>query len=606
MPDTYSTQTYSRQEKFVSVAEEIWCLAERQGSATALAFACGQITFQDLVTRASVLANKFRNALARDRDIIAIATNDPAHLIIAALAAWRSGCAYLPVDPIGPALRLQHMLAEAGVKLIATSEESSSSLPSGPCNQVIIDGPNSKEDFHSQPAEWGIRPDDIAYVIYTSGSTGLSKGVAVTHANLKHLVKWHTAAFAVSPQDRGTQFASLTFDATVLESWPLLAAGASLYLPDRSITLAPERLRDYLVAQQITLAFAATPLAEHLIRLDWPASTRLRYLLTGADTLHSFAPPSLPFRLVNNYGPTECTVLATSGIVPAHGETLTPSIGSATPGTRVFLLDDDLRPVAEGERGQICVAGDGVAAGYIGRPDLTGERFVAIPSLTSSRVYLTGDLGRQLPNGEFEFCGRLDDQIKLRGYRIEPGEITAALRSHPAITAAAVTTIGEGAAKQLAAYVVPNGAITADDLRTYLESRIPPYMVPNHFIRLSELPVTSNGKINRAALPLPNPSNSLEQPGSLSELETEVQVEVASILSSLLEGQPIGLHDNFFRIGGHSLLAAQIMSRIRSTFQVDLPLRTVFESPSVAALSQQIETRILSELTSVAAAGGAA
>jgi len=590
--------------KFLSVAEQIWQIAEETPEAPAIRSERGQITFRGLTTRASALAGRFKAALTGDKQVIAIATDDGAEMICAALAAWRAGCAYLPLDPAGPSLRLEHMLAEAQVNLIATAAKHASHLPPGHSKLIFLDecgDSNNLSEKDSTEPDWTIQPGDPAYVIYTSGSTGLSKGVVVTHANLAHLVRWHRRAFSVSQNDRGTQFAALSFDAAVLETWPLLAVGASLCMPDRSIALAPDDLRDYLVSQRITLCFAATPLAEQMISLYWPLETSLRYLLTGADTLHSFPPAGLPFQLVNNYGPTECTVLATSGIVPVErGERVMPSIGNVIPGAEVHLLDAALRPVPDGERGQICIGGAGVGAGYVGRPELTAERFISVPEISATRLYLTGDLGRRLPSGELDFCGRMDDQIKLRGFRIEPAEVEMALRSQPTVAAAVVASLGTGTEKQLTAYVVLKGDVTSDELRRYLQDRLPSYMIPTQFVRLDRLPLTASGKIDRSALPAPDSSNTLEQTGSLAELETEIQREIGAILSSLLGGRELGLNDNFFLVGGHSLLAAQIMARIRSSFQVDLPLRTVFESSSIAALSKQIETRIVMALTAAA------
>jgi len=582
----------SSNTEFVSVAKHIWRIAGSAPTATAIVSERQRITFGDLVARASHLATSLSSTLGGRRGIVAISTDDSVQMIIAALAVWRTGCAYLPVSAAEPLERLNRVLSEADVRVLATNRTSLHGL-GGDVQLCFIDelvGSSQPEPVPNvSESVWRTAPEDLAYVIYTSGSTGQPKGVAVTQANLRYLVKWHGEAFDVTPQDKGTQFAALTFDAAVLETWPILAAGASLYIPERSSVLVPERLRDYLVAQGITLCFAVTPIAEQLISLEWPQNTRLRFLLTGADTLRSFPPSGLPFHVVNNYGPTECTVLATSGIVPSERNGFAiPTIGRPIPGTDVYILDSSLQPVLDGDCGQICIAGPGVGAGYIGRPDLTHERFVQNSALGDVRAYLTGDLGRKLPSGEFYFHGRLDDQIKIRGFRIEPSEIVAALRSHPAVGAAAVTAVGSEEYKQLAAYVVLRTDATADDLRSHLAAHVPSYMTPAVFVRLRELPIRANGKVDFGALPAPDAFNSLEQAGGAGELENGIQVQVASILSSLLGGRELRLNDNFFRLGGHSLLAAQVIARIRKTFSVDLPLRTIFESPTVAALSHQI------------------
>lgn len=576
---------------FISVAEHIWRIADSAPDSTAIYSERGRITFGDLIRRASCLATLLTSALDEKPGIVAIATDDSIDLIVCALAIWCTGSAYLPVSPSGPRERLNHVLLEAGVAVVLTGP-SAGPWPASVRQLSLVDEPGDEGEFqpvsHGSHRDWKTAPEDLAYIIYTSGSTGQPKGVSVTQANLSYLVQWYAGEFHPAPRDRGAQFAALTFDAAVLETWPILAAGASLYIPERSIALMPERLRNYLVSHQITHCAAVTPIAEQLISLEWPRNTQLRFLITGGDTLRMFAPPGLPFQLVNTYGPTECTVLVTSGVVPVGSDqNAIPSIGKPIPGTDIYLLDSNLELVREGDCGQICAAGPGVAAGYIGRPDLTKDRFIYAPGL-SARLYLTGDLGRKLPTGELYFHGRLDDQIKIRGLRIEPGEIVTALRSHPAVATAAVTAIGSEQHKRLAAYVVLRSQVDADALRSHLATRLPANMIPAVFVRVDELPLTLNGKVNFAALPVPDRSNSLEQVAETAKPENEIQVQVASILSSLLGGRELSLNDNFFRLGGHSLLAAQVIARVRKTFGVDLALRTIFECPTVAALSNEI------------------
>ena len=591
-------------EEFLSVGEQVSLIGQLAPNSSALVGDGTHVSFGRLAAAVEVLARRFQSLVVPGPGIIAIASLDAQHTVVAALAAWRIGCAYLPVNASGAPERVRRILNESGVKLVVTDETTGSSLPSGSWQFYRMDGlPEAPQNAESElplTDAWTLKPSDLAYVIYTSGSTGEPKGVAVTHGNLRHLVNWYDGAFHPTSSDRGIQLSVLTFDAAVLETWPVLAAGASLYVPDRSISLTPLVLRDFLVAQGITLAFVTPAIAEQLISLQWPQETRLRYLLTGGDTLHKFPPRNLPFHLVNNYGPTECTVLATSGIVPSeHAERAMPTIGAPIRGAQVYVLDSDFRPVEDGEKGQICIGGDGVAAGYLGRQDLTSERFTPNPFNPNARMYLTGDLGRKLRNGEIEFCGRMDDQIKIRGHRIEPGEIVAALRSHPSISAAAVVPLGSQASTQLAAYLVINTELAASDLRAHLAARIPCYMIPDHFVRLSELPLTPSGKLDRARVPPPDNSNSLEQSGSLQELENDIEQEVGAIISGLLAGRELGREDNFFRLGGHSLMAAQIVARLRNAFHIELPLRTVFESPTVAALSAQIEKRIVETLAAL-------
>jgi acyl-CoA synthetase (AMP-forming)/AMP-acid ligase II/acyl carrier protein len=359
----------------------------------------------------------------------------------------------------------------------------------------------------------------------------------------------------------------------------------------------PVALRDWLVEQAISVAFVATPLAERMLDLPWPAHTRLRTLLTGADTLHRRPSPGLPFTVVNNYGPTECTVVATSGVVTAGGEGL-PSIGKAISNTLVRILDEARQPVPDGTEGELWVGGAGVARGYRRQPQLTAERFVPDPfGPPDGRLYRTGDRARTLSDGSLAFCGRSDDQVKIRGHRVELDEIVAALNAHPMIAASAVIAV-EGPAHErgLIAYVVPRGTMPSPgDLVTTLRERLPEYMRPAAFVELGELPLTASGKVDRARLPKPEAAGGGSAPGFVAPA-TAVEQRLAAMVAGLLGVPRVGLSDDFFLMGGHSLLGTQLIARVRDTFDVELPLRTIFDHPTVGALAAQIEHAIFTRL----------
>ncbi len=586
-------------EPFHSVLDLICSQASVQPNAVAMISEGGTITFAELVARAFALASLLEPLLEGGQNsVIAVSTDDPVRLTLSALAAWQTGCAYLPVSPTCPAERLRHMLMESNARVVVLDGGADLQIPSGEWRQLDIGQcattclPSLQASNMLSPR--GIRPEDPAYVIYTSGSTGLPKGVLVTHSNLSNFVSWYKDAFGVGREDRATQIRALTSDVAVMEIWGPLSQGARVHAVDRATYLVPERLRDYLVGQEITICEAPSLIAEQLLELEWPPETKLRYLQTGGETLRVFPSGDLPFQTVNNYGPTECTVVSTSGVVGVREGNSLPSIGKPIAGVEVFILDTDLQPVRDGERGEIFIGGAGVAAGYIGRSDLTLERFVRIPSLDhGTHLYRTGDLGRKLPNADYEFCGRVDDQIKLRGYRIEPAEIVSGLRSHPAISAAAVTTVGEGAYKLLVAHVVLKTVISGQALRDHLALRLPDYMVPDLFVRLENMPLAAHGKIDYAALPFPNRSNLLDLETSSLEPTTEIQIEVASIIGTVLKRPNIGFTDNFFRLGGNSLLAAQVVVNVQRSFGVDIRVRSVFESPTVEGLASEIERQII-------------
>ncbi len=586
-------------QPFHSVLDRICSEASAQPDAIAMISGGETITFAELVARAFALASALEPLLERAQSsVIAVSTDDPLHLALSALAAWRAGCAYLPVSPSCPAERLRHMLAESDARVVVLDGHAGLQIPSGEWRQLDL-GHFATSPLAALQAACPLRPgsmspDSPAYVIYTSGSTGRPKGVLVTHGNLSNLVSWYKDAFGVGREDRATQMRALTSDVAVMEIWGPLSQGVRVYVVERATYLVPERLRDYLVTQEITICETPTLIAEQLLDLDWPPETKLRYLQTGGETLRAFPPADLPFQTVNNFGPTECTVVSTSGVVGLRDGNSRPTIGQPITGVEVLLLDADLQPVREGERGEIFIGGAGVAAGYIGRPDLTSDRFVRIPSLGhGSRFYRTGDLARKLPNRDYEFCGRADDQIKLRGYRIEPAEIVSGLRSHPAISAAAVTTVGEGAYKLLVAHVVLKTVISGQALRDHLALLLPDYMVPDLFVRLENMPLAPHGKIDYSALPFPNRSNLLDLETSSLEPTTEIQIEVASIIATVLKRSNIGFTDNFFRLGGNSLLAAQVVVNIQRSFGVDIRVRSVFESPTVEGLAAEIEHEIL-------------
>jgi acyl-coenzyme A synthetase/AMP-(fatty) acid ligase/acyl carrier protein len=354
-------------------------------------------------------------------------------------------------------------------------------------------------------------------------------------------------------------------------------------------------LQHWLVAHEITIAFVPTALAERLITFDWPANTKLRFLLTGADTLHHYPHPGLPFALINNYGPTEATVVATSGrVLPQPHAERRPSIGRPIDNTYIHIVDESLRPVRRGDMGELCIGGAGVARGYVNSPELTAQRFVPDPftERAGARLYRTGDLGRWLPDGEIEYFGRADNLIKIRGYRIEPNEIVSVLNTHPWVEASAVVARKDGMGNlRLLAYLVIRQAQappSAGELRKLLRARLPDYMVPAVFLDVAELPLNANGKLDREALPAPENSKTLPDDNYVPS-HTVLEEKLSATVADLLGVARIGINDNFFLVGGHSLFGTQLIARIRDHFGVDLPLRSVFESPTPAQLARQIE-----------------
>jgi amino acid adenylation domain-containing protein len=438
-----------------------------------------------------------------------------------------------------------------------------------------------------------VTPGNLAYVIYTSGSTGQPKGVMIAHGSLVNLIRWYERTSGVKPGEKFTLIAGVGFDASVFELWPNLASGASCHIPDEETRLSPERLRDWLVSQRINTCFAPTPLAELLLALPWPDTTALRLLHTGGDKLHRFPQESFAFRVMNHYGPTENTVIATSGCVSAQrSASQSPSIGRPVDNAEVYLLDESLRPVPLGVRGELYVGGAGLARGYLNRPEMTAERFIPNPFSASmgARLYRTGDLARHLPDGQIEFLGRVDQQVKIRGHRIELGEIEVVLNNHVAVRESVVdcreTRPGE---KRLTAYLVLEAEAHAsvDELRGYLAERLPGYMIPSTFMFMERLPLSANGKLDRPSLPDADASHPATDALYVAPA-TAMERAVADLWRELLGLEMVGVHDNFFELGGHSLLIVQMKSRLEEITEREIAIIELFQYPTISTLARHL------------------
>jgi amino acid adenylation domain-containing protein len=608
-----------------SVPDCVPDLLQRQAalSPDALAVRAGSdhLTYRELDHRSNQLANYLRALGVVPGSIVGLCLERSVEFPVAALAILKAGCAYLPLEPKTPSRRLQTMLRAAPVSAVLTHSSLFDAL-SGTGTVVALNRAAAEiTRCSSQALPVSITPEQLAYVIFTSGSTGTPKAVAVGHDSLLNLVRWHNRAFSVTPADRATQLASIGFDAAVWELWPHLVSGASVHLVDDDTRAQPEKLRDWLVREKITISFAPTPLAEPMLKLRWPNDTALRFLLTGADALHNYPPAGLPFTLVNNYGPTECTVVATSAAVPPqkpgeHESERSPAIGRAIDNTEVLILDGKLQSVSNGTVGEIYIGGAGLAKGYLNDPALTAERFVPNPFNPGAKLYRTGDLGCFLPDGQIAFRGRADDQVKVNGYRIEMNEVLSALRQHPAIRESAVVVreisvrevgvrqiggkngVGENVAgeKQLVAYIVPQSDLPPlSELREFLSRDLPDYMLPATFVRLKALPIGSSGKVDRSALPAPTDENTLREEVFLGP-RTPTEQRVAAIVASLLGLEQVGVKDNFFYLGGNSLFGTQVIARLRDAFNVEISLLKLFDHPTVADLAAEVERLLVAKL----------
>ena len=563
--------------------------ARRRPEAIAVAGVAAVLTFAELNRRANRLARVLsRHGVGPERCAVVYMERSP-EMIVALLAVLKTGGFYVPVDPAYPIERLSFTIADADAPVVLTQERLAPMVPQSRASVIVV--PGAGDGFREQ-AETDLdvvaSPETLAYAIYTSGSTGQPKGVQISHAGLLNLVEWHQRAYRITADDRSAQTAGVAFDASVWEIWPYLAAGASLALPERETLASPATLWTWLADNRITVVFAATPLAEALLAEPVPANLSLRALLTGGDRLTARVPPSLPFVLVNHYGPTENTVVSTGGEVTGSDAGLPPPIGRPIDNGRAYVVAGRGEPVPPGVVGELYVGGASLARGYLKRPDLTAERFLpdALSGEPGARLYRTGDLVRVAVDGQIHFVGRNDHQVKIRGFRIELGEIEARLAAHPGVRAA-VAVVDEHASgfKRVVAYVVLAApeAISPNEVRAWVGETLPEYMVPSVVVPLTELPLTANGKVDRRALPAP-PADDAGRIAPGSDLERRI----AAVWCEVLGRDRVGVADNFFDVGGHSLLLIRLHKRLSESLGVELSIVDLFQHPTIAALAARL------------------
>jgi amino acid adenylation domain-containing protein len=573
-------------------------LIERQAALTpyvpALVFGGKQLSFLELNRRANQLAHYLRGLGVGPETPVCICLERSPEMLVSILGVVKAGGAYVPLDPTYPAERLTFMLRDSRAPVLLT-QASMREVFAQRCEAkaLFLDEDHDEMLAHSVENPLNLTTgENLAYVIYTSGSTGWPKGVAVTHASLLNVVQWHNSVYRLTRGDRMTQLAGIGFDASVIEIWPALTIGVGLHLPDQETRLSAEKLRDWLISERITVCFIPTPVAEQMLALEWPPETSLRFLQVGGDTLHRFPHPALDFLVSNNYGPTENTVIVTYKILRPGAETEElPPIGRPVDNVQVYLLDQRVQPVPVGVPGELHVGGTQLARGYLSQPQLTAEKFIPNPfsEKPGARLYKTGDLARYLPNGEIEFLGRLDQQVKIRGHRIEPGEVEAVLAAHPMVRENAVICREDGRdGKRLVAYVVAReGRPTINDLRGRLMEKLPEYMVPSTFVFLDQLPLTVNGKLDRAALPGPDLSRPALDSAYLAPA-TELERIIFRIWQEALGLEQIGTQDNFFDLGGHSLMIIEVQRKLRETLKQEIGIVEMFKYPTIGALARHL------------------
>ncbi|HEX2300787.1 MAG TPA: amino acid adenylation domain-containing protein, partial [Pseudonocardiaceae bacterium] len=580
---------------------------KRTPNAPAVIFGDDAVSFAALETRANRLAHHLIGLGAGPERIVALALPRSVDIVVAQLAVVKAGAAFVPVDPAYPSERIAFMLADSSPVLVITRSDVLPELPAPDgVETLVLDDPGTASAVQSMPDRAPRAADrrsplvlaHPAYVIYTSGSTGRPKGVLVSHAGLASFSAAEIDHFAVRPGDRVLQFSSPSFDASVLELCMSLPAGAALVVPPPGPLLG-EALAEVLTETGVTHALippvALATVPPQVARTGVP---QFRTVIVGgdactADLVNHWAPDR---RLINAYGPTEATVVSTwSHPLVADGRGA-PPIGRPIWNTTVYVLDEAMQPVPIGVPGELYVAGGGLARGYLHRPGLTAQRFVANPfGAPGSRMYRTGDVVSWSAEGELEFVGRADQQVKIRGFRIEPGEIETVLRRHPDVGEAVVIareTAPDGPGgpvfKRLVAYVVPapGATLVTGELRSMVAATLPDYMVPSAFVVLERLPLSPNGKLDRRALPEPSAA---ELPGGSVAPRTATERAVAEIWAEVLGLEQVGVEDDFFDLGGDSILSFRALSRIRTTLEIALSPRAIFDTRTIARLAELVE-----------------
>jgi len=587
---------------FRPVPEQISMLGNGYQHSIALTHGNQHLTFGQLDQRVDRFAGYLIQLGIKPGGTVAICMERSFDWIVAALGIMRAGAAYVPLDSAWPDSRLRFAVNDSGADALVARTALLDRL------QIKARGIDPCRDAAAIAAAASvapapIQPESIAYVIYTSGSTGVPKGVEITHANLAHLIRWHQDAFGVTHKDRASHLAGLGFDAAAWEVWPNLSAGATVCLADEAVRSSPELIQQWMIRERVTIGFVPTVHATRMIAMEWPATSALRLLLTGGDALRHGPAVQLPFDVINNYGPTECTVVATSSVLQpgAHG---IPPIGRPIAGTTIYLLDEHGEQVPDGSIGEICIGGGGVGHGYRNLPDSTKRSFLPDPfaNTPGARMYRTGDRGVRRPDGELEFRGRIDRQTKIRGHRIELDEIDNALVHYPSIDfATAIASVSEGGENQLVAYVLPKETAripSAQELQKHLLSTLPDYMIPAVFVRLRALPLSPNGKLDLTMLARPTDADLL--PGMTAKAPaTPIEEKLLTMVRDILESDGVATEDNFFLAGGHSLLGMQLVMRLRSTFGVDVTLRQIFEAPTVERLALLVEGNLVEAVESM-------
>ncbi|WP_028546570.1 non-ribosomal peptide synthetase [Paenibacillus taiwanensis] len=582
-----TTTDYPRSKTIQHLFEEqVLCTPE----AVAVSFGEETLSYSELNERANRLARTLRAKGVSVGSMVGLMTERSPEMIVAIMAILKAGGAYVPIDPEYPEDRIRYMMEDSGIRMMVVQRQLEANIPLS-CDIITLEDEASYHVDGSNPEQHN-GASDLAYVIYTSGTTGMPKGNLTTHRNIVRVVQ-HTNYINIQAEDVVLQLSSYAFDGSTFDIFGALLNGAKLVLISRNTLLDVGLLADLIDSEQITVMFITTAYFNVLVDMKPQCLRHIRAILFGGERVSvSHARKALqhlgPGKIKHVYGPTEATVFATSYDINeiADGAVTIP-IGRPISNTSIYILDQHNNPQPIGVTGELCIAGDGVAKGYLNRADLTAAKFVDHPFVPGERMYRSGDLARWLPDGTIEYVGRIDDQVKIRGYRIELGEIEAHLLQQQFVQEAIVTvqetSLGE---KRLAAYYVAERPTTGGELRITLAHELPSYMIPSYFVQLDKMPLSPNGKVNRKALPAPE--EHVQTGAEFVAPRTPQEVQLAHIWQEALGLELISVKDNFFELGGHSLSLMQLVERIFNVTGVQIPLHSVFQRPTIEEMAMEL------------------
>ncbi|MHA1067218.1 amino acid adenylation domain-containing protein [Enterobacter ludwigii] len=555
----------------------------------AISYGDRNISYRELNHKSNALAKLLQQAGVKSEDIIPLVTKRSPEFVIGILAILKTGAGYIPVDIHLPKKRIVNITGQSGSHVVLISHAAFSSVLDTSGSIIIaIDRETEDNSVLAEPIPTPL--GDIAYVIFTSGTTGIPKGVMVSHASLNNLISWHNSRFEMTSDSRSSLIAGIGFDVAQWEIWSPLTCGATLVLPDNEeIRLQPDLLQRFFVRSGMTHAFIPTVLVVDFVSLPQPDDLVLRYLFTAGEKLNSVTLRQIRYALVDYYGPTEATIFTTCNLVECATRNPVNSIGIPIAGAEVFILDENRLPVADGQPGELYIAGPGLAVGYLNKPELTNEKFMFLPDAPEKRVYRSGDRARMLPDGRIQFLGRLDDQIKIRGYRIELGEIESALMQIQGVTAA-VALVNEdmpSGDKSIVAFIAADH-MNLLTIRTELAEMLPVYCMPAAIQILQRLPMTQNGKTDKQALLA---GYRAELSHTANTVFHGLEDILAEIWKKLLGSEVRTPDDNFFDLGGHSLLAAKLAAAITAQTSIRVYVRDIYESPTIRLLACTLDER---------------